>query len=460
MRCRVTGATIVWLRDDLRVADNPALHEAVGRDAPVIVLYLLDEQSEGFRAIGGASRWWLHHTLTALAADLIGRGVALTLRQGSALTEIPKIVAETDAGAVLWNRRYGGAARDVDAQLKSSLRDQGLEVQSFHANVLNEPWTVRTADGRPFRVFTPFWKASLAKGTPRKPYPAPQKILGAKAPSSDDLADWKLLPTQPDWAAGLRESWEPGEAAALKQLHDFVHDNLELYSAHRDEPAIDATSRLSPRLRWGEVSPFQVWEAATRDSVAPAQAKNAASFLREVGWRDFNYNILFHFPDLATKNFRPAFDAFPWETPAPEDLAAWKKGRTGIPLVDAGMRELWRTGVMHNRIRMVTASFLIKNLLIDWRIGEAWFWDTLVDADEASNSGNWQWVAGSGADAAPYFRIFNPVLQADKFDKKLEYQRRWIPELGTDGYPEPIVDLKASRQEALDAYQTVKQAGG
>lgn len=458
MRSPVTRPSIVWLRDDLRLADNPALHEAVGLGAPIVVLYLLDEESNGVRPLGGASKWWLHHSLTSLGRDLAERGATLTLRRGAALTEIPKIADETDAGAVLWNRRYGGAARDIDTQLKTSLRADGIDVRSFHANVLNEPWTVQTGDGRPFRVFTPFWKASLAKGEPRHPYPVPVRIAAATSPASDDLHEWQLLPTRPDWAGGLRESWEPGETAAHRQLHDFVHDNLELYQAHRDEPAIDATSRLSPRLRWGEISPFQVWHAATHSDVAPAQARNAASFLRELGWRDFNYNILFHFPDLATKNFRPAFDAFPWQTPAPAELEAWQHGRTGIPLVDAGMRELWHTGVMHNRIRMVTASFLIKNLLIDWRIGEAWFWDTLVDADEASNSGNWQWVAGSGADAAPYFRIFNPVLQADKFDKQLGYQKRWIPELGTDDYPEPIIDLRASRQEALDAYQAVKQA--
>ena len=456
----MTVPTIAWLRDDLRVADNPALHEAVARDASVIVLYLLDEKSDGLRAHGKAARWWLHHSLQALAAELADRGATLTLRRGSALREIPKLVRETDASAVLWNRRYGGAARDIDAQLKSSLRDEGLDVQSFQAALLNEPWTVQTADGRPFRVFTPFWRASLTKGEPRHPFPAPATIDGAKAPASDDLDDWALLPTRRDWADGLRESWEPGEKAALKQLHDFVHGDLKHYQAHRDEPAIDATSRLSPRLRWGEISPYQVWHAAKHAKVASAQAKNADGFLREIGWREFNYNILFHFPDLATKNFRPSFDAFPWEKPQASELEAWKTGRTGIPLVDAGMRELWHTGVMHNRIRMVTASFLIKNLLTDWRIGEAWFWDTLVDADDANNPANWQWVAGSGADAAPYFRIFNPLLQAEKFDKAGEYQRRWIPELGTDEYPEPIVDLKASRVAALDAYDAVKRSDG
>ncbi|WP_165069794.1 cryptochrome/photolyase family protein [Marisediminicola senii] len=452
----MSDVSLVWLRDDLRLTDNPALHAAIERGGPVVVAYLHDEESDGVRAIGGAARWWLHHSLTALAADLEKRGSYLVLRRGAAASEIPRLAKETGATAVLWNRRYG-ATREIDAALKTSLRDDGLEVQSFHANLLNEPWTVTTADGRPFRVFTPFYKACLAKGEPRHPFDAPKTVDGPTAPDSDALADWQLLPTGFDWTAGLHETWEPGEAAAIRQLEEFAENDIEDYSAHRDEPGVDATSRLSPRLRWGELSPFQIWDTVTRVATSPAGRKNGSSFLREVVWRDFNYNILFHQTDLATKNFRPEFDEFPWEEPDPEQLTAWQTGHTGIPLVDAGMRELWHTGVMHNRIRMVTASFLIKNMLIDWRIGEQWFWDCLVDADEANNPANWQWVAGSGADAAPYFRIFNPVLQADKFDKHRDYQRRWVPELDTPEYPEPIVDLKASRREALDAYEAVKR---
>ncbi|MFP7834266.1 cryptochrome/photolyase family protein [Marisediminicola sp. LYQ134] len=451
--------TLVWLRDDLRVGDNPALHAAVERGHPIVVFYLHDDESEGLRAIGGASAWWLHHSLAALADELESRGSTLVLRRGAAEKELPRLVKETGASAVYWNRRYGGASREIDARIKASLRDDEVEAHSFHANLLHEPWTVQTGDGRPFRVFTPFWKASLAKDDPREPYPAPKKIDGGTAPASDSLDDWGLLPTAPDWAGGLRETWTPGEEGAWKQLDAFIDDSLEDYESHRDEPAVDATSRLSPRLRWGELSPFQIWHHVRARATTAAQKKNASAFLREVGWRDFNYNILFHFPDLASKNFRPSFDVFPWEKPKKRELEAWQEGRTGIPLVDAGMRELWHTGVMHNRIRMVTASFLIKNLLIDWRVGEEWFWDCLVDADEANNPANWQWVAGSGADAAPYFRIFNPVLQADKFDKSRRYQSKWIPELGTDDYPEPIVDLKKSRQEALDAYEVVKREG-
>jgi deoxyribodipyrimidine photo-lyase len=455
----MTDTSLVWLRDDLRIADNPALHAAVERGRPIVVCYLLDEESEGIRPHGGAARWWLHHSLGALAADLEERGSSLVLRRGPAASVIPSVIAEVGADAVFWNRRYS-AARERDAELKTALKDEGIEVHSLAGTLLNEPWTVTTGEGRPFKVFTPFWRASLEKGEPRKPYPAPRSIECVRDVGSDQLDDWGLLPTRPDWAGGLREAWEPGEKAARRQLHAFVNDTIEGYSGHRDEPAVDATSRLSPRLRWGELSPFQIWHTTMDAASTPAQRKNAAAFLREVGWRDFNWNILYHQPDLATRNFRPEFDAFPWEEPTERTLGAWKTGHTGVPLVDAGMRELWTTGVMHNRIRMVTASFLIKNLLIDWRIGERWFWDCLVDADEANNPGNWQWVAGSGADAAPYFRVFNPVLQAEKFDKHREYQLKWVPELDSDDYPEPIVDLKRSRQDALDAYDVVKRSSG
>ena len=452
-----SGPSLVWLRDDLRLADNPALHAAVERGGPVVVLYLFDEESEGIRPLGGATKWWLHGSLTALAHDLDQRGGSLTLRRGKAEDVIPHIVKTMGVTAVFWNRRYG-AAREIDARLKTSLRESDVEVESFAANLLHEPWTVSTADGRPYRVFSPFWKASLALGDPRSPLPAPTRIDPADVAESDDLATWRLLPDVPDWAGGLRESWEPGEAAAHRQLEAFLDDSLEDYSGHRDEPAVDATSRMSPRLRFGEVSPTQIWHRVHAGRTSPARQKNGASFLREVGWRDFNWNILYHQPDLATANFRPEFDAFPWEKPDAATLRAWQTGHTGIPLVDAGMRELWHTGVMHNRIRMVTASFLIKNLLVDWRVGERWFWDTLVDADEANNPANWQWVAGSGADASPFFRVFNPELQAKKFDGDRKYQLKWVPELDSDDYPEPIVDLKESRRDALDAYDVVKRS--
>jgi deoxyribodipyrimidine photo-lyase len=447
--------SIVWLRDDLRITDNPALDAAVRRGGPVIVLYLLDDASPEVRPLGAASRWWLHHSLERLRDALRALGADLTLRRGSARTELPALVEQSGAGAVYWNRRYG-AAREVDTELKTRFTEEGLEVQSFQGSLLFEPWTIRTGAGTPFKVFTPFWRACLAAGEPREPLAAPTALEGVEGLASDDLDDWELLPTAPDWAEGLRETWTPGEAGAHERLEAFADEHLGEYH-RRDEPAVPATSMLSPHLKFGELSPFQIWHRLQHD-LDPAARRNRAKFLSELGWREFSYTILFHFTELGTKNFRPEFDAMPWRRPEAGELEAWQHGRTGIPIVDAGMRELWRTGYMHNRVRMITASFLTKNLRIDWREGEAWFWDCLVDADEANNSASWQWVAGSGADAAPYFRVFNPELQAKKFDGHGLYVNRWVPEAGTPAYPEPIVDLKQSRQEALDAYEEVKAA--
>lgn len=447
-------SSIVWLRDDLRVADNPALTAAIERGGRVVVVYLLDEESPGSRPLGGASRWWLHGSLSALADDLADLGASLTLRRGAASAVIPSLVAEVGANAVFWNRRYG-ALRDVDAALKSRLTDDGIVVSSFGASLLYEPWRITSGSGEPYRVFTPFWRACLASGEPRPPLPTPTSIEGL-AVDGDRLDDWCLLPTRPDWAEGLRASWVPGSEGAHDRLEQFAEHGLALYH-RRDEPALEATSRLSPHLRFGELSPHQVW-ARLHEPLAPESQANRAKFLSEIGWREFSYTILFSRPDLATANYRPEFDAFPWGDAEPEHLTAWQQGRTGVPLVDAGMRQLWSSGWMHNRVRMIVASFLTKNLLVDWRVGEEWFWDTLVDADEASNAASWQWVAGSGADAAPYFRVFNPMLQAQKFDPEAEYVRRWVPELDSPDYPMPIVDLAASRTEALAAYEAVKAA--
>jgi deoxyribodipyrimidine photo-lyase len=452
-----TGSpAIVWLRDDLRIADNPALVAAVEHGGPVVVLYLLDEESEGIRALGGASRWWLHHSLVSLAHDLGQLGVSLTLRRGPAATELPALVAEVDAGAVYWNRRYGLAARDIDAALKTALHDEGIEAHSFQGSLMFEPWTVQTGSGEPFKVFTPFWRACLSRPEPREPLPAPERLAAPDvAPGSDALDSWQLLPTRPDWAGGLRDAWTPGEPAALDALEEFATGHLADYG-QRDFPSQEATSRLSPRLRWGEVSPFQVWHRMQAD-LPVASRDQAQGFLRELVWREFNHTVLFANPHLATKNYRPEFDAFPWADRPEADVDRWRSGTTGVPLVDAGMRQLWTTGWMHNRVRMVTASFLVKNLLVDWRVGEQWFWDTLVDADEANNPANWQWTAGSGADAAPYFRVFNPELQASKFDGHRNYVREWVSEVDGDDYPEPMVDLKQSRREALDAYETMRR---
>jgi len=446
--------SIVWFRDDLRVADHPALHAATERGEPVVCVYVLDEESPGIRPLGGAAKWWLHGSLAALAADLERLGARLVLRRGAAERVIRSLADATGAGAVFWNRRYGGPERELDTRLKASLRDDGLDVQSFQGSLLFEPWTIRTGQGTPFSVFTPFWRACLAAPEPRHPLPAPDRIEGAVA-AGDRLDDWDLLPTDPDWAGGLRATWTPGSGSAHARLAEFLADDLDRYASDRDRTDRQVTSRLSPRLRWGELSPFEVWHAAREHGRGSAVA---AKFLSEVGWREFAWHVLFHAPDLATRNWRREFDAFPWPRLHPTALRAWQRGRTGVPLVDAGMRELWATGTMHNRVRMVVASFLTKNLLIDWRRGEEWFWDTLVDADSASNPFSWQWVAGSGADAAPYFRVFNPELQRAKFDPNDEYVRRWVPEFGTDDYPEPIVDLKATRDAALGAYERVKSA--
>jgi len=308
-------------------------------------------------------------------------------------------------------------------------------------------------------VFTPFWRSVTSGPPPRHPLPTPAAGLRHRRVASDDLDDWQLLPTRPDWAAGLRERWAPGSAGAHARLTAFLRNGVGPYVDEQDFPAEDATSGLSPHLRFGEISPFEVWHAVEQHRArVPGDAGGASAFLRQLVWREFAYHLLFHLPSITSENMRPEFDRFPWETPDAGELERWQQGRTGIPLVDAGMRELWTTGYMHNRVRMVTASFLIKNLLVDWRVGEQWFWDTLVDADEANNPGNWQWVAGSGADAAPYFRVFNPVLQAAKFDPQGEYIARWVPDAGEPGYPDPIVDLGASRRAALDAYEFVKNA--
>ncbi|MBC7443606.1 MAG: deoxyribodipyrimidine photo-lyase [Ramlibacter sp.] len=451
--------SLVWFRDDLRLADNPALQAALERGGPIVAVYVLDEESPGVRPLGGAARWWLHGSLLALAGSLERLGGRLTLRRGPAEDVIAGLAASVGAGAVFWNRRYGQAERELDTRIKAGLTASGTETRSFAGSLLFEPWTIQTGQGGSYSVFTPFWRACTAGPPPRAPHPAPDAIPAFPGEiRSDVLDDWALLPTRPDWADGLREAWQPGEESAQRLLETFLRDALPRYADERDQPAQAVTSRLSPHLRWGEISPFQIWHATewARIGLTGRAQASATRFLTEVGWREFSYHVLFNAPDLATVNLRPEFDAFPWPPLDGRALAVWHQGRTGIPLVDAGMRELWRTGSMHNRVRMVAASFLIKNLLIDWRLGEQWFWDTLVDADAASNPFGWQWVAGSGADAAPYFRVFNPELQANKFDPQEEYIRQNVPEYGTDAYPAPICDLGETRRAALAAYEQIK----
>jgi len=455
---------IIWFRRDLRLSDNPALAAAVAAGAPVIPVYIDDIAQSP--PMGGASRWWLHHSLVALDASLYGN---LILRRGEPKKIIPEIMKETGASALYLNRCYDGYSVARDTEIKTALTDAGKAYHSFNASLLNEPWEITSNSGGPMRVFTPYWKKARARDFGAL-LSAPKNIKFHKI-KSDDLADWKLLPIKPDWSGGLRHAWQPGEANAQKLTKEFLQDDLQGYADGRNIPGRDHTSRLSPHLHFGEISPRQIFHAV---DIATAQnhalASDAENFRYEIGWREFSYHLLFHNPDLATKPLQPKFAQFPW-LQNKKHFLAWRRGQTGFPIIDAGMRELWTTGYMHNRVRMIVASFLIKNLLLPWQKGERWFWDTLVDADHANNAASWQWVAGCGADAAPYYRIFNPVLQGEKFDPHGEYVRRWVPELADvpdkfihqpwllpqppEHYPAPIIELKTSRDRALRAYKTL-----
>jgi len=475
-------SSIIWFRDDLRLADNPALLAAVA-DGPAVAVYVLDEESEGIRPLGGAARWWLHHALEDLGHGLAGLGIDLVLRRGPGAREIAALARDVAAGSVYWNRRYGHPERAVDARAKAVLREAGVHAESFQATLLHEPWTLRTGQGGHYRVFTPLWNRLRGMDIRHPLDPPGRPGSGQRAPvpavDGDDLDSWGLAGTTVDWSAKLERHWTPGEAAARDLLVDFATGAVHDYAEGHDIPGIPGTSRLSPALRWGHLSPFQVWHAL---SSGPAAAQpGAQAFLRQLGWREFCWHLLYHHADLAHRNIRPAFDRFPWRwphrpgnqtppalhgDPQPPDRAreaavdpvdVWKAGATGIPLVDAGMRELWETGWMHNRVRMLVASFLTKNMGVHWQVGEQWFWETLVDADAASNPANWQWVAGSGADASPFFRIFNPDTQARRFDGDGAYVARWVPEALLPGYPEPLEDLAASRRRALSAYQDIRE---
>jgi deoxyribodipyrimidine photo-lyase len=464
---------IVWFREDLRLADNPALTAAVESGTSVICLFILDEDSPGLRPRGGASRWWLHGSLNSLSGDLASRGASLFLRRGPAAQVLERLAAATGSRAIFWNDRYGNAERRVDAAVRVGMEAIGINVQTFGAKLLYEPSDLRTKTGGAFRVFSPFWRAAQASSPPPAPLPAPARIPGHSA-EGDRLDDWKLLPKHPDWAGGLRETWQPGEQGAWERLRAFLEGGLHGYAQGRDYPGQEATSRLSPHLAFGEIGPRQIWAEIDRpDRSFPAAS--VAKLRGEIGWREFAWHLLFHNPDLASRNVNASFDTFGYVEPGPE-LAAWHRGRTGYPLVDAAMRQLWQTGWMHNRLRLVVGSFLVKHLLLDWRLGEAWFWDTLVDADPASNAVGWQWVAGTGADAAPYFRIFNPVLQSRKFDAEGAFIRRYVPELARlsdqaihapwetspmelaaagvrlgETYPNPVIGHAMARSRALAA---------
>jgi deoxyribodipyrimidine photo-lyase len=478
---------LVWFRQDLRLQDNPALQAALARGGPVIPLYILDDAAEGRWPAGGASRWWLHHALASLDADLRARGSRLILARGPSGEVLRDLVRATGAGALFWNRRYEPAIIARDAALKAELTAAGLEVKSSNAALLHEPHTIANKQGRPFQVFTPFWRhcLTLEVAAPQR-LPAGPLTAPASWPRSLGVAELGLLPTR-DWADGFGACWQPGEAGAAKRLRTFVAAPMDAYSEVRNLPDRDGTSMLSPWLHFGELSPRQIWaavQARSRGTGVFPPNNGARVFLSEVGWREFAHHLLFHFPHTPESPLREEFARFPWaDDPGGRKLRAWQRGRTGYPIVDAGMRQLWHTGWMHNRVRMITASFLVKHLRLPWNLGAAWFWDTLVDADLASNTLGWQWTAGCGADASPYFRIFAPVLQGVKFDSNGDYVRRWVPELARlptdhlhapweapsevlaaagvrlgDTYPKPIVDHAAARAAALAALRELRGA--
>lgn len=483
-------ATLLWFRSDLRLVDNPALRAACAEGNPVIPVFIWSPTDEDPWPPDAASRWWLHQSLLQLIKSLNRLGSRLILRKGPVLPTLSAIIRQGNVNRILWNRGYAPSLVARDATIKSALRTEGLHVESFNATLLHEPWDIANNSAKPFQVFTPFWKSCLARGEPAPPLPAPDSIIApSEWPCSLDLSELALEPVI-NWTSGLRAAWAPGEAGAKKQLDTFLSSAIADYPDARDIPASPGTSRLSAHLHFGEISPRQVWHAVRTANPGKSSAISAhagrwgdasATFLREIGWREFAHHLLYHFPHTADRPLRPEYESFPWSAD-PATLRAWERGRTGYPIVDAGMRELWATGWMHNRVRMIVASFLVKDLLISWQDGAKWFWDTLVDADLANNTLGWQWTAGCGADAAPFFRIFNPVLQGEKFDPQGHYVRKWIPEIAglpsdcihqpwsaapsvlsaagvtlNRHYPSPIVDHAAARTRALAALARIKK---
>tara|TARA_R110002020_G_scaffold34066_7_gene103436 strand:+ start:20632 stop:22092 length:1461 start_codon:yes stop_codon:yes gene_type:complete len=473
-------AAIVWIRNDMRIGDNAAL-TAASRHTAVVPVFIRESGSPA-RPLGAARNWWLHHSLSHLSEKLEGLGAPLVLMSGDPSVIIPGLARKIGASAVYWNRRYDPSCQTTDAALKTRLQDNGITAESFPGQLLHEPTRLRTGAGTHYKVYSPFWRAIEPGIETRPPLPAPQSLKGLASAvelMSETLDDWQLRPVDPDWSGGMAGAWTPGEDGARDRLADFLEDRMQGYAERRDIPGVDATSGLSPHLANGEITPSQIIEALNGTGT-DAATTDRSKFRKEIGWREFAWHLLANEPHLPEKNHSAKFDAFPWIADE-RVLKAWQKGLTGYPIVDAGMRELWQTGWMHNRVRMVTASFLTKHLMTDWREGEAWFWDTLVDADPASNAASWQWVAGSGADASPYFRIFNPVLQGQKFDPEGAYVREFVPELAEmpakyihkpwqapqsvleaagvrlgQTYPNPIVDHQGARQRALAAYQTIK----
>lgn len=470
---------ILWFRQDLRLSDNPALIAAAATGAPVLPVYILDDKNADEWRMGGASRWWLHHSLKALNQSMYG---ALAVYRGKADDILPTLVKNTGATEIHWNRCYEPWRIDRDKAIKKALEVKHIEAHSHNGSLLWEPWETLKDDGTPYKVFTAFYKnGCLGKnGEPREPQSKPTNIEYFEKPANSLSVDNLDLMPHIEWYGAMAAEWKPGEDGAIKRLETFLQNGLDGYSDGRDRPDLHKVSRLSPHLHWGEISPHRVWHSVTNHTHTEHIESHGEKFRAELGWREFAHNLLFYYPDLPRRNLQEKFDAFPWREDD-EALNAWQRGMTGYPIVDAGMRELWQTGYMHNRVRMIVGSFLVKNLMLHWHHGENWFWDTLVDADLANNSASWQWIAGCGADAAPYFRIFNPVTQSAKFDPNGDYIRKYVPEIAAlpdkylhtpwktpppilqqagvkigETYPAPIVDLKKTRERALAAFQSIK----
>lgn len=477
--------TLVWFRNDLRLTDHPALHDSVESGAAILPVYIFEPDEEKPWQPGGASRWWLHHALADLDQQFKRLGSQFTVRRGPALQVLQELIKEAHITRVVWTRRYEPHIIKRDEVIKRTLKEQGIDVESYNGSLLHEPMSIKTKEGKPYQVYTPFWKCYLLQDTPRTPFPAPKKITAPDSwPKSLDIAALKLLP-RIKWDSGFYETWTPSEEGGRQSLKHFNHLALRQYADQRDHPGTTGTSRLSPYLHFGQISPNQIWHAVQTLRSETMQTdkemmRQSEVYLKELVWREFAYHLLYHFPQTPTEPLRADFARFPWKSNS-KLLRAWQTGQTGYPIVDAGMRQLWTTGWMHNRIRMVVASFLVKHLLIPWQRGAEWFWDTLVDADLASNTLGWQWTAGCGADAAPYFRIFNPMQQGERFDVDGNYVRRWVPELTkiparyihspwtapgmvlhdagiTLGktYPHPIVHHAEARTKALAAYDEMR----
>lgn len=460
---------IVLFRQDLRLEDNSALWHASKQNSPLILLYIFDDKTPGKWKIGGAQRWWLHHSLLKLKTEIEKKGGSLILRRGNAFDVLSDVASTTKPQSIYFNRCYEPYWIDFEKKVRNHFASQRIEVQSYNSSLLIEPWELLSKQGTHFKVYTHFFNAAVKDLQIPKTFPKPN-FESYNSIRSEKIEDWNLLPQHPNWAKEFSTMWCPGESGAHQKLKNFLRENLFKYDDRRNIPSTKGTSELSPHLHFGEIGPRQIYHEMNKEG------KGAEVFFKELMWREFSYYLLYHFPQLPEKPFQSKFSKFEWSGKQSE-LEAWQKGVVGYPIVDAGMRQLWRTGWMHNRVRMIVASFLVKDLFISWQKGEEWFWDTLVDADLANNAASWQWVAGCGADAAPYFRIFNPILQGEKFDPEGNYIRQWVPELSKmpskyihkpweaseeilnmagvqlgKNYPYPIVEHAVARKKALEYF--------